>query len=61
MAFGHTRDEVPPEPVSPRRGPLFNLLYSGYCRECGSDMDEGDKAGYVDGDLLCEDCWREAG
>lgn len=55
MSFGQKLSE------RPRRGPLFKIAYDDYCRECGDECDEGDRMGYVDDEICCEDCWEEAG
>lgn len=41
-------------------GPLFSCAYDGFCEDCGNQLLEGDRAGYVESTLFCEDCWHNA-
>lgn len=34
----------------------FTARYDSECAECGSDIEEGDTAGYVDDEVCCDDC-----
>jgi len=38
----------------------FLAAYDGECDRCMSAIDQGDSAGYVDGDFCCEDCYDKA-
>lgn len=38
----------------------FTASYPGGCSECGEDFDEGDRVGYVDDELCCDDCCQAA-
>jgi hypothetical protein len=35
----------------------FTASYNGVCQVCLLDIDAGDEVGYIDGDLLCENCY----
>lgn len=39
-----------------RIGPAFYAAYRSECAACGTVIDEGDLAGYVDDEVVCEDC-----
>lgn len=38
----------------------FTARYGGWCKHCGDRIEEGDEVGYVDDELACEQCVREA-
>lgn len=38
----------------------FVAAYDGECSICLADVDEGDRAGYIDGEFACGDCLDEA-
>jgi len=40
---------------------LFELMYDDTCANCAEEMLAGDRAGYAEDELVCEECWKEAG
>lgn len=36
-------------------GATFFAMYSGTCPECGGEIYEGDRVGYVDDEVVCAD------
>jgi hypothetical protein len=43
---------------APEQSDLFGAAFDGSC-SCGTQIIEGDDVGYVAGELLCENCYRE--
>jgi hypothetical protein len=39
----------------------FIAAWPGDCSDCGDPFDEGDDIAYVDNQIVCRDCWDEAG
>ena len=42
------------------KGPLFEARWHGDCSMCGFEIEIGDLAGYVEGDIMCEECWNDS-
>lgn len=40
---------------------MFLARYDGRCPGCDEPIYEGDRVGWVDGEVCCEDCVGEAG
>lgn len=41
-------------------GPTFYARFDSECTECGNDVWEGDLAGFMDDQFVCDACWNEA-
>lgn len=54
MPFGSRYERMPD------KGPLFPASYEGVCNNCGWDIEPGDDIGYVDDEVVCKECWRDA-
>lgn len=39
---------------------LFPARYPGECTECGDLFDEGDWIAYLDDEIVCELCYKDA-
>lgn len=39
---------------------VFSVAYDGECSECGASFRAGDQVGWIDDQIICENCvrWR---